>query len=207
MKLRRGLTLPELLVAMGLTGLVLSLVYPVLYGTMRAIHRADADTQSQQKAVLLVEKFFADFASTSRSSLTVIESLPAASFLSQSPMTVASLPNLQANTDYFPSGANSHPIVWTKFVAMAFDAPRSQLQRMEFPYSGGSFLACIKPDQLTRLLSDNRYQASRRLVVSDIQALKIRASGDASINLEVTSKVRADVEKTTRLQVTLTMRN
>jgi len=207
MRMRRGLTLPELLVAMGLTGLVLSLVYPVLYGTMRAINRADADTQSQQKAVLLVEKFFADFASTSRSSLSVIESLPAASFLSQKPVTVPSLPNLQANSDYFPSGADSYPIVWRKFVAMTFDAPSSQLQRLEFPYTGGTFLACIKPDQLAHLLADHRFQSSRRLVVGDIQALKIRASGVASLNLEITSKVRADVEKTTKLQVTLTMRN
>ena len=60
--MKRGITLPELLVAMGLLGLLTGLVYPVMYATVRHMQRSDADVRSQQKAVLLVQKFFADFA-------------------------------------------------------------------------------------------------------------------------------------------------
>lgn len=192
---------------MGLTTVLLSLVYPVLFGTMKAITRADADVQSQQKAVLLVEKFFADFASTNRASLTVVESLPAASFLSQREMTVPSLPDLRIDQDYYPSNADTFPVVWRKFIALTFDAPNHQLLRLEFPYPRGTLLACMTPTQLTQNLAAPQYQTSRRKVVDNIERLRLKATGDSSLNIELTSKVTAGTEKTTRLQVTLTMRN
>jgi type II secretory pathway pseudopilin PulG len=201
------LTLPELLVAMTLTGVLLSLVYPIFSGTVKTMLRADADTQSQQKAVLLVEKFFADFASTSRSSLAIVDTIPAASFLSQRPMGVAGLPMLRSSDDYYPSTANSAPVVWHKFVAMRFNAEDKTLEKLEFPYPDGSQLGCMQPDQLAALLGDFRYRDSRRTVVHGIESMSLHAIGDSSISLELTSLQRFDVDRTTQIQVTLTMRN
>ena len=81
--MKRGITLPEILVAMGLLGLLTGLVYPVMYATVRAMQRSDADVRSQQTAVLLIQKFFADFAYTNRGSMMTLETPPAASFLSR----------------------------------------------------------------------------------------------------------------------------
>ncbi len=192
---------------MALTGVVLGLVYPVLYGTMRNIQRADADTQSQQKAVLLVEKFFADFASTNRSSLMVVEALPAASFLSQREMGPQSLPSLRPNDDYYVSTGNTFPVEWKKFVAMRFNAAEKRLERMEFPYAGGSVVACMRPQQLEAVLVDVRYRGSQRVVVGGIEDLKIQAVGDSALSLTITSKQRFDVDKTSKIQVILSMRN
>ena len=204
---RRGVTLPELMVGMTLTGLVLSLVYPVISRTMRALVRADADTQSQQQAVLCIEKFFADFASTSRASLCVVESLPAASFLSQQAPLQPGLPALRPNDDYYPSDANTSPTVWLKFVAMAYNASDKTLERIDLPYSDGNYLACMRANQLTALLADVRYRDHRRTVVRGIDSLRMRANGDASLALDMISAKEFDEKRTTRIQVTLTMRN
>lgn len=197
----------ELLLAMTLSGLIMVIVYPIMAGTTRAILRAEADTQTQQKAVLLVEKFFSDFAFSSRASLTVLEHLPAASFLSRETMRVNGLPNLVPTTDFFPSTGNSFPIVWRKFVAMHYFATSGVLERVEFPYPSGSQLASLNPDQLNRLLSDVRYEPSSRVVVSGITSFKMKTVGDNSLLLELTSKERADVERTTQVKVILSMRN
>lgn len=192
---------------MTLTGILLTLVYPVLTQTVKALLRVDADTQSQQKAVLLIEKFFSDFASTTRASLTVLESLPAASFLSEREMSVPNLALLKENDDYYPSDGNSAPIVWKKFVAMRYNAAAKSLQRMEFPYPGSSRPACMRPQQLADVMNDFRYRGSERLVVGGIEELKMRASGDCSLTLELVAQQRADLNKNTRIQVVLSMRN
>lgn len=207
MSRRAGLTIPEVMVAMTLTGILLTLVYPLLTQTVKAMLRADADTQSQQKAVLLIEKFFSDFASTTRASLTVLESLPAASFLSEREMSVPGLAFLKANDDYYPSDGNSEPIVWKKFVAMRFNAAEKCLQRMEFPYPGSSQPACMRPEQLANVMNDFRYRGSERLVVGGIEELKMHATGDCSLTLELVAQQRADVNKRTKIQVVLSMRN
>ena len=201
------MTLAEVLIAMSLTGMLMALIYPILYGTVRSMLRADSDIQTQQKAMLLVEKFFSDFASTSRSSLTILDSIPAAAFLSQREVTTLGLPDLTPTTEYYPSTGPSYPVVWKKFVVMRYNAAEKTLDRLEFPYNGGSQLACMKPDQLSPLLNDPRYRGSQRVVVSDIDELKLNAMGDSSISLRITSKQRFDIEKTTRIQVVLSMRN
>jgi prepilin-type N-terminal cleavage/methylation domain-containing protein len=204
---RSGVTLPELLLAMTLSGLVMAIIYPIMAGTTRAILRAEADTQTQQKAVLLVEKFFSDFAFSSRASLTILEQLPAAAFLSRESMRVNGLPPLSAGTDFFPSSGNSYPIVWRKFVALHYFPASGVLERMEFPYPGGSQLASLGPDQLNRLLSDARYTPGARVVVSGISSFKMKPVGDNSLLLELTSKESHDVERSTLVKVILSMRN
>lgn len=204
---KKGMTLPELLIAMTLTGVVLTLVYPILSGTVRAMVKADADTQTQQKAVLLVEKFFADFSTTNRSSLTILDSVPAASFLSQRPLSQNGLTALRRSTDYYPSDASTYPVLWTKFVAIAFNAPEKKLERFEFPYTEGPQLACITPNQLAILLADPRYAGTQRTVVRGIESLKLRAIGDSSVSVELTSRETSEASRSTNIQVILSMRN
>lgn len=207
MRPQQGLTLPETLLAMTLLGLVLSLVYPVLTGTTKAMLRAEADTQSQQQAVLLVEKVFSDFAFSTRASLTVVQSVPAASFLSREAMRYPSLPPLVQDTDYFPSSGSTFPTTWNKFVALRYRSDPGQLERMEFPYTGGSSLACLTPEQLVRLLDDPQYASTRKVAVTGISSFSMQATGDSSLLLRFTSKQRFDVERTTNIQVILSMRN
>lgn len=206
--MKRGITLPEILVAMGLLGLLTGLIYPVMYGTVRAMQRNEADVRSQQKAVLLVQKFFADFAYTNRGSMMTLETPPAASFLSREPMSEDNgLPALTANDDYIPSQTQCAPVIWRKFVTVYHDSASHELRRLELPYPGGSFLGCMTALQLLRLVSDPGYTSRGRRVIDGIDSLNIRAVGDSSLCLTLVSKQAFDLEKTTRLQVVLSSRN
>lgn len=206
--MKRGITLPEILVAMGLLGLLTGLVYPVMYATVRAMQRSDADVRSQQKAVLLIQKFFADFAYTNRGSMMTLESPPAASFLSREDLREnTGLPPLVADDDYVSSRTQCDPVVWRKFVLLYLDKPSHQLQRLDLAYPGGTFLGCMTPVQLNRLVTNPSYTDRGRKVLDGIDALTIRATGESSLCLTLVSKQAFDLEKTTRLQVVLSSRN
>lgn len=206
--MKRGITLPEILVAMGLLGLLTGLVYPVMYATVRAMQRSDADVRSQQKAVLLIQKFFADFAYTNRGSMMTLETPPAASFLSRESLRESSgLPPLVPDEDYVTSRTQCDPVVWRKFVLLYLDTQSHQLQRLDLAYPGGTFLGCMTPVQLHRLVSDPRYQSRGRKVIDGVDSLSVRATGESSLCLTLVSKQAFDLEKTTRLQVVLSARN
>ena len=206
--MKRGITLPEILVAMGLLGLLTGLVYPVMYATVRAMQRGETDVRSQQKAVLLVQKFFADFAYTNRGSLMTLENPPAASFLSREELREDSgLPALMADENYVASRTQCDPVRWTKFVLMYLDSGSHQLQRLDLGYPGGTFLGCMTPVQLNGLVNDPRYTSRGRKVIDGIDTLSIRAMGESSLCLTLVSKQAFDLDKTTRLQVVLSARN
>jgi len=206
--MKRGITLPELLVAMGLLGLLTGLVYPVMYATVRHMQRSDADVRSQQKAVLLVQKFFADFAYTNRGSMMTLETPPAASFLSREDLRENSgLPPLVADQDYVSSRTQCDPVVWRKFVMIYLDSASHEVRRLDLAYPDGTFLGCMTPVQLNKLAGDSRYTSRGRKVIDGIDALTIRAMGESSLCLTLVSKQAFDLDKTTRLQVVLSSRN
>lgn len=193
---------------MGLLGLLTGLVYPVMYATVRAMQRSDADVRSQQKAVLLIQKFFADFAYTNRGSMMTLETPPAASFLSREELREnTGLPPLVADVDYVSSRTQCDPVVWRKFVLLYLDKPSHQLRRLDLAYPGGTFLGCMTPVQLNRLVTNPGYTDRGRKVVDGVDALTIRAVGESSLCLTLVSKQAFDLEKTTRLQVVLSSRN
>lgn len=122
-------------------------------------------------------------------------------------MRYPALPPLQRDTDYYPSSGSTHPLVWRKFVSLRYRPDPGVLERMEFPYTGGSSLACLTPQQMLRLLDDPRYLPTRKVAVSGISSLSMQAVGDSSLILRFTSKQRFDVERSTNLEVILSMRN
>ena len=189
-------------------GLLTGLIYPLMYATVRAMQRGETDVRSQQKAVLLIQKFFADFAYTNRGSIMTLENPASACFLSREALRDANgLPALAADTDYVPSQTQCDPVVWQKFVLLYHDSSRRELRRLELPYSGGSFLASMTSVQLNRVVSDSRYTSRGRKVIDGIDSLTVRAVGQNSLCLTMLSKQAFDVDKTTRLEVILSARN
>ena len=205
---QRAITLPEVMVAMVLLGIMTTLIYPVMYATVRAMQRSDSEVRSQQKAVLLIQKFFADFAYTNRGSLMTLEMPPAASFLSREPLRENSgVPVVVPEEDFIPSKTQCDPVQWQKFVLLYLDSSQHQLKRLDLPYGNGSLLGCMTPQHLQKFVTNPSYLSLGSKVVDGIDSLSIRAVGENSLCLTLVSKQAFDLEKTTRLQVILSSRN
>jgi len=71
----------------------------------------------------------------------------------------------------------------------------------------GTYLACMRSNQLTAVLADFRYRDHRRTVIRGVESMQLHANGDSSLALELVCAKEFDEKRTTRIQVTLTMRN
>lgn len=202
---RIGLTLPELMMTMALGTMVLGIAYPVLDGTVRYMLQAEADVQTQSQGLLMSEKLLADFAFSARSSLVVTQNPPAASFLSQDECHYP-VPPLPAS-HYTASSSTSDPVVWRKFVALRYNPDSYTLDRIEYPYSGGSFLAAQTQRQLQTTLALPAYAASTRTIATGVERFKMFANSSGSLYIEFFNTRKARKEQSSRVSCVLTMRN
>ena len=199
---RRGVTLPELMVASSLMMALLGVLYVVLSRGLRVMHRADADTRAQQQATLATERVFSALGYSDYRTLTVLSNPSAISFLSLDPPRQAGLPVL-GSADYFLLANFTHT-PWLKFTAFYLQGPK--LLRREFPYGGGTQLASIPVDLLANVLIDPRYPST--LVAQGIERFEAtRTNTPGLVRLVVVARHDWDRPRITRLETTLALRN
>jgi len=199
---RRGVTLPEIMVASSLMMVVLVMVYVVLTRGLRMMHRADADTRAQQQAMLATERLFGELAYSDYRSLTFLADPDAVSFLSLDPPRRTGLPVLGgADVTLL---ANFTWCTWRKFTA--FSVVQNRLVRQEFPYAGTTQLASIPDVNLGNLLANPQYPST--LVARGIERFTLdRTNTPGLLRLVVVARHDWDKPRITRLETTLAMRN
>lgn len=202
MKGRRGVTLPEIIVASTLTMIVLVVVYSVLTKGLRMMHRADADTRAQQQAMLAAERLFGELAYSDYRSLTFLENPQAVSFLSLEPPRRTGLPVLGAADVTLL--ANFTWCTWRKFTA--FSVLQQRLVRQEFPYGGTTQMASLPNGNLAALLANPQYPST--LVARGIERFTLELTNTPGLlRLVVVTRHDWDKPRITRLETTLAMRN
>lgn len=201
----RGFTLVEVLVGSALMAVLMTMVYQVLSPSMRSIQRAEARVETQQAALLALDRIFFDLRLSDPRSVTLLASPPAIAFLSPRPPSRSGLPPLDTMM-YRLAGADTRPVTWRTFEVLYHDADQRLLLSKEAPYPGGFEVALMTPQQVQLLLEDPRYPA--RVAARNLQIIRFSRPRPPGILVDVVSEVTAlGKRRETRLSLQVSPRH
>jgi len=203
---RRGLSLPEIIVASAVLGLLTTMAFGVLVPALHGVHKAERDVESQQAAVMALDKLFHQAAFSDQRSVTIFEDdeRTILSFLSADPPGVTGTAPLPANFIQ-TSGQSSAPIVWQKFWVLIYDKAEDTLTVREYPYAGASELAALNKATLSDVLLEA--PAVERVLGRGITEFQAVVTRPRVLHVELESQRDAsDRERKTRLSTDIAMR-
>gem|GEM_PF-1653076 len=130
----KGMTLVEVLIAMGILGIIMAVMYETLIPSLRGLNRTSADTEVQQSAVVAGEKIREKLKLSTPYSIT--NTSKAISFLSQDRPISSSSVNPSADPTHFSdTQVIAQDIYWRKLEIIYFDKPSSTIRCKEIALS------------------------------------------------------------------------
>lgn len=200
-----GFTLIEVLVGCSVLMVLMTMVYQVVGPSMRLVHKAESDTETQQAALLALDEMFMALRHSDPRSITVLSSPPGVAFLSPRPPGTPGLPPLE-ETRSTKVGADTDPVRWASFEVLYHDEPGSMLLRKQAPYAGGTAVARMTPAQVEAFLADARYPV--RVAGRHLRRLRVSRPRPPAVLLDATSVLETSgTPRETRLLLSVGPRN
>ena len=152
-----GMTLLEILIAMGVLGFVLAVMYEALIPAIRGLKRNSADTETQQSAVVAMEKIREGVRLTTPYSITVYKSTlnprqTAIGFLSARHPLVSG--TIVDSSLYSDTKVVSEGIYWEKFDIIYLDPDKSMLKLKEIPIGSTNEVIRLKSEGMRQYIEN-----------------------------------------------------
>ena len=182
------------------------MAFGVIMPAFQGVRQAEQDVESQQAAVMALDKLFHQAAFSDHRSVAydVAPERTILSFLSIEPCSVSGTAPLPPS-HYTALGQTSSPLVWNKFVVVVFEPETQLLTLREYPYSGGSALASLNKDALGDVLLEP--PAGSKVLARGISDFKLSLPRPRVLHLEIESLREARVrDRRTRLNMDIAMR-
>lgn len=203
---RRGNTLIELMVCFSLLGLTLALMAPLFKRTSKVVNRADRDAESQQQALVGVQKLFAEAAYSSPASLRIDPNDPTAcAFLSQQPLRSPTAP-LMAGADYLRTGLCTPDMSWRKMLVVYFRSAAKELNYKEFAYTNAQQeIVLVHRSRLQNLIY--RTDTPMKMVATGVTAFVVESPQQGLISTSITAEKEWDKTFKCKLDLLFAIRN
>jgi len=128
------MTLVEVLISMGILGIIMAVMYETLVPSLRGLNRTSVDTEVQQSAVVAGEKIREKLKISTPYSIT--NTSKAISFLSQDrPISTSTVDPSADSANFSNSGVIAKDIYWKKFEIIYFDKPSYSIRCKEIALS------------------------------------------------------------------------
>lgn len=203
---RRGNTLIELMVCFSLLGLTLALMAPLFKRTSKVVNRADRDAESQQQALVGVQKLFAEAAYSSPASLRIDPDDPTAcAFLSQQALRTSATPAMNG-PDYLRTGICTPEMNWKKMLVVYYRSAAKELNYKEFVYSNPQQeIVLVNRSSLQTLIY--RPDAPVRTVAAGVTAFTVESPQQGLISASITAEKEWDKTFKCKLDLLFAIRN
>ncbi|MHC9540004.1 MAG: type II secretion system protein [Vulcanimicrobiota bacterium] len=130
----KGMTLVEVLISMGILGIIMAVMYETLVPSLRGLNRTSVETEVQQSAVIAGEKIREKLKISTPYSIT--NTSKAISFLSQDrPISTSTVDPSSDSANFSNSGVIAKDIYWKKFEIIYFDKPSYSIRCKEIALS------------------------------------------------------------------------
>lgn len=128
------MTLVEVLISMGILGIIMAVMYETLVPSLRGLNRTSVDTEVQQSAVIAGEKIREKLKISTPYSIT--NTSKAISFLSQDrPISSSILDPSADSANFTNTGVVAKDIYWKKMEIIYFDKPSYSIRCKEIAIS------------------------------------------------------------------------
>ncbi|MCL5037220.1 MAG: hypothetical protein M1269_08915 [Chloroflexi bacterium] len=161
MKKRRGMTIMELLIASFMLIMLLVLVYRLFMPAIHAWLRVDADSQSQQNAVISMDRFLRKISATTPASIAIYGTpYVGISFLSFDAPEDPSAPML-TDDDLLDTEQKSNPLIWKKVVIIYNNSDTGELIMKEAAYPQSGQIKRLITSSYGKIVADDAYTPRR----------------------------------------------
>ncbi|MDQ7822833.1 MAG: hypothetical protein RDV48_08580 [Candidatus Eremiobacteraeota bacterium] len=148
----------EVLIVMGILGVVLSVMYQALIPALRGLNRTSADTDTQQAVVIASEKIREELRLSTPYSITNTGN--AISFLSpKTPLPSAVTVDLYG-ANVVDGECEIPDVVWRKYLVVYFHQQSSTIRMKELPITPTSVVRKLVPASLSTYAADGQYKES-----------------------------------------------
>ncbi|MCD6309146.1 MAG: prepilin-type N-terminal cleavage/methylation domain-containing protein [Candidatus Eremiobacteraeota bacterium] len=206
MRKRRGFTLVEMLIACVLLGIMLYIVYQFFIPAIHAWFKVDAESRSQQNAIISVDRFFREISITAPASIAIYgDPYPGVSFLSFEEPEDPTAP-LLAESDLLDTEQRSDPIIWKKCIIIYLDTDKNELLRKEVPYPQSSRIKRLISPSYGSIVMNPSYESKR--LSTNVMNLAFSQSNYPLLNISITTSNRGlRGERTTTTNFVIFPRN
>lgn len=190
-KMQRGTTLIEVLIATGILLLLLGMLYNTLIPAIKICYKTEAESTTQQQAILGQSKIFREIIYSNSASLTILKTnegagYDAISFISlEAPRTSAPF---VSNSILEDTGFDADPIIWRKFVIFFKNKDSNLIMRKEIPCINTTKVMKIRGNFLVSQIEDDKYKS--QVVARGAESLKFSTVDYPSVDVDIKTQAR-----------------